>query len=92
MSAVLYISIYSVIVAKKILTRQKPFPWLIADPCPVTFIIYRRYNNKVSQDPGWNSEILEWRLLEAKERNLKEQDYWGGFVIDEMKIQLLNCL
>ena len=43
----------------------------------------------MSQDSGWNSEILEWCLLEARERKLKEQDYWGGFVIDEMKIQVL---
>lgn len=26
--------------------------------------------------------------MEAKTRNLREEDYWGGFVIDEMKIQV----
>ena len=26
--------------------------------------------------------------MEAKARNLKEEDYWGGFVIYEMKIQV----
>jgi hypothetical protein len=27
-------------------------------------------------------------LNEAKAKNLKEQDYWGGFILDEMKIQV----
>lgn len=26
--------------------------------------------------------------MEAKTRNLREEDYWGRFVIDEMKIQV----
>lgn len=26
--------------------------------------------------------------MEAKNRNLRAEDYWGGFVIDEMKIQV----
>lgn len=42
----------------------------------------------MTQKPGWNSEVLEWCLVEAKERKLKDQDYSGGFVIDEMKIQV----
>ena len=46
------------------------------------------YTNRVQQQDGWNAEILEWCLMEAKARNLKEEDYWGGFVIDEMKIQV----
>ena len=46
------------------------------------------YKNRVQQQDGWNAEILEWCLMEAKARNLKEEDYWGGFVIDEMKIQV----
>ena len=50
--------------------------------------IIRMYKNRVQQQDGWNAEILEWCLMEAKARNLKEEDYWGGFVIDEMKIQV----
>ena len=42
----------------------------------------------MTQKPGWDREVLQWCLLEARERNLKHQDYWGGFVIDEMKIQI----
>ena len=44
--------------------------------------------NKVEQSSGWNESILRWCLNEAKKQGLKEQDYWGGFVIDEMKIQV----
>ena len=41
------------------------------------------------QRPGWDSDILKWCLKEAKDNNLKPEDYMGGFVIDEMKIQVL---
>jgi len=41
----------------------------------------------VEQKPGWDNEMLKWCLQEAKNHNLKPQDYMGGFVIDEMKIQ-----
>jgi hypothetical protein len=27
-------------------------------------------------------------MQEAKEKGLKDQELWGGFVIDEMKIQV----
>ncbi|KAK3738201.1 hypothetical protein QZH41_012782, partial [Actinostola sp. cb2023] len=47
----------------------------------------RHYKNKTEQTPGWNVKILRWCLQEAKDNNLKDQDYWGGFVLDEMKIQ-----
>lgn len=57
----------------------------------MTLFSFRRYKNKVSQEPGWNNEVLEWCLLEAKDRKLRDQDFWGGFVIDEMKIQV-TCL
>lgn len=46
------------------------------------------YKNKIEQKPGWHSEMLKWCLMQAKESNLKEQDFWGGFVLDEMKIQV----
>ena len=41
------------------------------------------------QRPGWDSDILKWCLKEDKDNNLKPKDYIGGFVIDEMKIQVL---
>lgn len=55
-----------------------------------TFHLYfcRLYKNKVQEMPGWNDEVLGWCLQEACERKLKKQDYWGGFVIDKMKIQV----
>jgi hypothetical protein len=42
------------------------------------------YKNKVIHTPGWDDE--------AKKQGLKEQDYWGGFVIDEMRIQVSNTV
>ncbi|KAK3744049.1 hypothetical protein QZH41_011923, partial [Actinostola sp. cb2023] len=45
------------------------------------------YKNKTEQTPGWNVKILRWCLQEAKDNNLKDQDYWGCFVLNEMKIQ-----
>ena len=42
--------------------------------------------------PGWKKEIMEWCLEEAKKRGLKEEYYWGGFVIDEMKIEVQSIL
>lgn len=44
------------------------------------------YKNRVQQQDGWNAELLEWFLMEEKARNLKEEVYWGGFVMKEMKI------
>ena len=32
--------------------------------------------------------MLKWCRETAQEKNLTEEDYWGGFVIDEMKIQV----
>jgi hypothetical protein len=46
------------------------------------------YKNKIEESPGWNDEILKWCLDEAKEQNLLEHEYYGGFIIDEMKIQV----
>ena len=50
----------------------------------------RYYKNRVDQKPGWNSDMLKWCLEEAKKHQLKPQDYMGGLVLDEMKIQV--CL
>ena len=49
---------------------------------------YRLYKNKIEENPGWNDEVLQWCLETAQEKNLRKEDYWGGFVIDEMKIQV----
>ena len=35
--------------------------------------------------------MLKWCLQEAKDHNLKDHEYMGGFVLDEMKIQV-NCI
>ncbi|XP_031550385.1 uncharacterized protein LOC116287826, partial [Actinia tenebrosa] len=48
----------------------------------------RYHKNKTDQRPGWNRDMLLWWCLkEAQTHNLKKHDYWGGFVLDEMKIQ-----
>ena len=38
--------------------------------------------------PGWDRAILKWCLKDAKEKQLKPQDYMGGFVPDETKVQV----
>ena len=35
-------------------------------------------------------DILNWCSQEAKRSGLKGANYWGGLVIDEMKIQLIS--
>ena len=37
---------------------------------------------------GWTPEVLRWCLNAAKESGMKEADYMGGLVIDEMKIRV----
>ena len=36
--------------------------------------------------------MLRWCLETAQERGLRTEDYWGGFLIDEMKIQVCVIL
>lgn len=48
----------------------------------------RLYKNKVEEEPGWNEQVLKWCQEAAQEKGLQKSDYWGGFVIDEMKIQV----
>lgn len=48
----------------------------------------RYYKNSVNQKPGWHDEIISWCKREAERQNLKDHEYWGSFVIDEMKIQV----
>jgi hypothetical protein len=52
------------------------------------FSCNRFYKNKVKQKPGWDWNMLLWCLDKAKKNNLQEQDYWGGLILDEMKIQV----
>ena len=40
------------------------------------------------QGPGWDPKILKWYADEAKANNPKPQDYIGGLVLDEMKVQV----
>jgi hypothetical protein len=49
---------------------------------------FRYYKNSVDQKPGWNRETIAWCKHQAERQKLKEQDYWGGSVLDEMKIQV----
>ena len=56
------------------------------------FCFYRLYKNKIEEKPGWNDQVLRWRLETAQERGLRTEDYWGGFLIDEMKIQVCVIL
>ena len=49
---------------------------------------FRFHKNKVEQKPGWNWEMLLWCLNEAKKNNLQEQDFWGGLILNEIKIQV----
>lgn len=53
-----------------------------------TIIYCSYYKNKIEQKPGWNNETLNWCLDEAKKAMLKDSDYWGALVLDEMKIQV----
>ena len=48
----------------------------------------RLYKNEVEEEPGWNEQVLKWCQEAAQEKGLQKSDYWGGFVIDEMKIQV----
>ena len=56
------------------------------------FCFYRLYKNKIEEKPGWNDQVLRWCLETAQERGLRTEDYWRGFLIDEMKIQVCVIL
>jgi hypothetical protein len=53
-------------------------------PCPSTLILYK---NKVKQETGFNEKILQWMHAEAVEKQIHEDGWMGGIVIDEMSIQ-----
>ena len=50
----------------------------------------RYYKNSLHQKSGWNQDVIKWCRQEAQRLNLKEQDFGGGLVLDEMKIQVRN--
>ena len=50
---------------------------------PLSLQMLQEQNSEFS---GRNGQILGWCLEAARENKLREEDYWGGFVIDEMKI------
>ena len=49
---------------------------------------FRYYKNAVGQEAGWNYEMIQWCKREAERQTLNPEDYWGGLVLDEMKIQM----
>ena len=38
--------------------------------------------------PTWSGDVIRWCFDAAKERGMKQEDFMGGFIIDEMKIQV----
>ena len=44
------------------------------------------YRNKIKQEPGINSENIEWMFNEANKQQLNEESRQGGIVFDEMAI------
>nr|XP_058940579.1 uncharacterized protein LOC131768892 [Pocillopora verrucosa] len=47
----------------------------------------RLYKNKVKERPGWSGDAIRWCFDAAKDRGMKQEDFMGDFIIDEMKIQ-----
>jgi hypothetical protein len=54
----------------------------------ISAYIDRLYKNKVQEAKGWDNKMIQWCLKEATEKGLRESDFWGGFALDEMKIQV----
>jgi hypothetical protein len=54
----------------------------------IQLLSLRYYKNAVNQEAGWNQEVIKWFQSGVKRRQLKPADYWGGLVLDEMKIQV----
>ncbi len=46
------------------------------------------HKNRQKEPIGWDDKMLEWCANEARSKKLNECGYWGGFAIDEMKIQV----
>lgn len=45
------------------------------------------YKNKVKQQPGFDHQLFEWMLEEAKNKEVGEEGMVGGLIFDEMCIQ-----
>ena len=45
------------------------------------------YKNKLKQEPGFDDNVFEWMLTEAKRRNIPEDGMIGGVIFDEMAVQ-----
>ena len=52
------------------------------------YLFLRYHKNQTTQCLGWDRKNLQWCLKAAKENQLKPQDFMGGFVLDEMKVQV----
>ena len=50
--------------------------------------LLRYYKNSVSQEEGWNKEIISWYKNKAERQNRRPEDYWGELILDEMKVQV----
>ena len=59
-----------------------------------TILHYMRYlGRRVTHSPHfhlptWSGDVIRWCFDAAKERGMKQEDFMGGFIIDEMKIQV----
>ena len=54
----------------------------------IIFLPSRYYKNSIPQQSGWNNDVIDWCRKEAERLKLKPEDYWGGLIFDEMKIQV----
>ena len=55
------------------------------------FLPSRYYKNSIPQQSGLNKDVIDWCRKEAERLKLKSEDYWGGLIFDEMKIQVKIC-
>ena len=49
---------------------------------------FRYHKNNRSEQPGWNRDTIQWCRETAQAKQLRDWDFLGGFVIDEMKIEV----
>lgn len=53
-------------------------------PSASTLILYK---NKVKQQVGFDQDVFKWMFEEARRRNIPEEGWTGGIILDEMSIQ-----
>jgi hypothetical protein len=53
-------------------------------PSPSTLVLYK---NRVKQQVGFDDDVFRWMFQEAKRRNITEEGWTGGIILDEMTIQ-----